>query len=432
MTLQPEKVTAFQRTVRFVVALGVFALGVAIAGYLIKTKPKTKKVPRENLGELVEVSVISRGPKQVRVEANGQVVPAQVVALSAEVGGRVVWVDEKLIPGSRVEAKRKLVRIDARDYKLALEAQRSMVNSALTALEVERSRKAIAEREWQLMGNGRPADALALRDPQLQSAEASVKAARSQLARAQLAAGKTVLAAPFNAIVKEKSADIGQLVGPQVPLVTLIGSDAYWVQVSVPIDRLKWLTIPGYSNPAPQAGEQASEGSTVRISQEIGSERICRMGRVLRLLGDLDPMGRMARVLVEIPDPLLEKADTARCAADPSIKDSDLPLLVGAYVTVAIEGKTVPDVVELPREAVRGGDRVYVMTDEHLLDIREVEIVWRQRDSVFVDAGLKAGDKVVTSPLPIAAQGMKLREPKTAAASAAASDSDTMPSGSGT
>ena len=111
MTVQPEKVTVFQRTVRFVLAGAVFLCGVMIAVYLVKTKPKSKKVPRENLGELVEVSAVARGPRRVDVEANGQVIPSQVVALSAEVGGRVVWMDEKLVPGSRVEARRKLLSL---------------------------------------------------------------------------------------------------------------------------------------------------------------------------------------------------------------------------------------------------------------------------------------------------------------------------------
>lgn len=399
-----EKLPLPQYIIRIVIALFVLGLGFGAMRYLVMTKPEPKKQARENLGELVEFVTVKPRTERVRVSANGQVIPARVVALTSEVGGRVVWLNENLIPGGRVASKDKIARIDGRDYSLAVQQQLSMVNSAQTALEVERSRKQIAEKEWQLMGGGKPADALALRDPQLASASASVKAAKSGLQRARLAVGKTLLKAPFNGLVQEKKVDVGQLVGPQVPLLTLIGTDVYWVQVSVPIDRLQWLDIPGVDG--------KTQGSTAEVIQDSGQGRICRKGTVLRLLGDLDPMGRMARVLIEINDPLLDKPDTPRCAPKAHIKDSNLPLLVGAYVSAEIEGHEIEQVIELAREAIRGGDRVYVMTDDDLLDIRDVNIVWRRPDSVLVASGLKTGERVVISPLSMVIDGMKLRLPK--------------------
>lgn len=401
-----DKPTTLQRIVRFIIAMTVLAAGVAVFMALVMTKPKPKKVAREHLGELVEVIEVKTRSQRVQVKANGQVIPAKAVAISAEVGGRVVWMNDKLIPGGRIPSGSKLVRIDGRDYRLALEQQRSMVNSAQTALEVERSRKEIAVKEWQIMGGNKPAEGtLALRDPQLKSAQAAVKAARSGFQRAQLAAGKTLVKAPFNAIVQQKNADIGQLVGPQVPLVTLVGSDAFWVQVAVPIDRLRWIDVPGL------AGVAEGAGSLSTVVQEAGLERICRKGRVLRLLGDLDPAGRMARVLIEIKDPMLDREDTARCDGADS-RGSNLPMLVGAYVTVTIDGEDVDNVVALNRDAVRNGKQVYVMNADDTLDIRDVTIAYRKPDQVLISEGLRTGDRVVTSPLPTATHGMKLRLPE--------------------
>ena len=398
-----EKPTVVQRIVRFIIAITVLLIGVGIFVYFIKTRPESKKIPREHLGELVEVIKVKTTDQRVTVEANGQVVPAQAVAISAEVGGRVVWMNDKLIPGGRLPAGTKLVRIDGRDYRLALEQQQSMVNSAMTALEVEKSRKEIAVKEWQIMGSGQPAEGtLALRDPQMKSAEAALKAARSGFMRAQLAAGKTLIKAPFNSIVQQKNADIGQLVGPQVPLVTLVGSDAFWVQVAIPIDRLRWINVPGLGGVAEGAGSPAT------VVQKAGLEQICRKGRVIRLLGDLDPAGRMARVLIEIDDPILDRPETPRCDG-PDVKGSNLPMLVGAYVTVDIDGDDVSDVVELSRDAIRNGNQVYVMTDEDTLDIRDVKIIYRRPENVLIGGGLKTGERIITSPLPTATAGMKLR-----------------------
>lgn len=384
--------------VRFIIAVAVLALGVVIFGYLAATRPEPKMVPRENLGELVEVIEVTPGTQQVRVDANGQVVPAKQVALSAEVGGRVVWLSKKLIPGARFTAGEQIARIDPREYNLALQQQFAQVDRAQTELELERSRKQIAEREWQLMGGGEDAGALALRDPQLRTAEAALKAARSGLNRARLSVAKTVLRAPFNAVVHQKSVDQGQLVGPASPVATLVGTDAFWVEVSIPMDHLSWIRVPGVD------GE--TEGSPAVIAQPLGDNQIRRQGEVIRLMPNLDPMGRMARVLVEIPDPLGLGDDSSE--ADSSAGE-DLPLLIGSYVAIAIDGRQLDHVIELPREAVRGGNTVFVAGKDNTLDIRDVDIVWRRPDSVLVGSGLEAGDRVIVSPLGAPVHGMPLR-----------------------
>jgi RND family efflux transporter MFP subunit len=384
-------------------------------------------VERVVLGELVEVIEVKPDRQKVWVPANGQVLPAQQVAMSSEVGGRVVWMSKKLIPGGRLAAGDTLVRIDPREYSLALEQQAAQVDRARTELQLEQSRKEIAEREWQLMGGGQPAEgSLAVRDPQMRTAEAALKAARSGLSQAKLSVTKATVRAPFNAMVHSKAVDLGQLVGPQFSLATLVGTDAFWVQVAIPLERLDWIQVPGVDG--------ATEGALVTISQRLGDKTITRQGKVLRLLPDLDPMGRMARILVEIPDPLGLAAGKAAAgdAAAAIAEKQELPLLIGSYVTVEIEGKEVDNAIELPRDAVRGGDEVYVMAGDGTLDVRQVSVVWRRPDSVLISAGLAAGDRVVVSPLQAAVKGMKLRTAQADAEGSRASKHDDKPgAGSG-
>src|SRR5690606_11471235 len=136
-------------------------------------------------------------------DATGTVVPARSVALSAEVGGRVTWMTPDLVPGGRIAANKPLLQIDARDYKLAVEQQYAAVDRARTELELERGRRKIAEREWELLGKGSGGDGnLALREPQMRTAEVAVKAAESGLERARLAVGRTKISLPFNALVQ--------------------------------------------------------------------------------------------------------------------------------------------------------------------------------------------------------------------------------------
>jgi multidrug efflux pump subunit AcrA (membrane-fusion protein) len=392
---------------RVAVVAGVLLLGVVVMVGLVKSKPEAKKVDSGQKAAPVEVATVKLASHKARVPASGVVVPSRQVLLAAEVGGRVVQMHRDLVPGGRLPRGTQLLRIDARDYKLAVDQQYAQVDRAQTELELEKGRKRIAEREWELLGKSPTAPSgggaagggaageggnLALREPQLRTAEAAVKAAASGLERARLAVGKAALSVPFNALVQSRSVDIGQLVAPGAPLATLVGTDTFWVQVSVPVGRLAWIDVPGLGG--------AATGSPAVIRQRTGEGEIVRRGTVIRLLGDLDPAGRMARLLIEIDDPLGLSAG----AEQPAI-----PLLIGAYVDVEIEGRELVQVAELPREALREGDAVYLVGPEDELEIRPVEVVWRQRDRVLVGKGLAAGDRVVLSPLPAPLARMKLK-----------------------
>ena len=85
-----------------------------------------------------------------------------------------------------------------------------------------------------------------------------------------------------------------------------------------------------------------------------------------------------------------------------------LPLLLGTHVRVEIQGRPMDDVVVLPRRALRDDASVWTLDGENRLRKREVEVVWRESGTVVVRDGLVAGDRVVTTPLAIATEGMKV------------------------
>mgnify|MGYP005608846153 FL=1 len=212
-----------------------------------------------------------------------------------------------------------------------------------------------------------------------------------------------MLRAPFNGFVKIEAVDVGQLVTPQMPLATLVGSDRFWVQVSVPVDRLTAVDVPGMN-------ADEGKGAVAVIAQDVGGQRIERTGRVLRLLGDLDPVGRMARLRVEIDDPLGLAAPPKPGSKQTSARPG-LPLLLGAFVEVAIEARELGEVIELPRLALRDGSGVYVYGPDGRLIVRDVKIAWRTEKTVLIREGVTAGEEVIVSRLPSAVPGMLLRKP---------------------
>ena len=120
----------------------------------------------------------------------------------------------------------------------------------------------------------------------------------------------------FNAVVRSKDTAVGAQVSTADRLAVLAGTDRFWIQVSLPTDRLEWITIPTRSGGA---------GSPVSV---IYQERHRRDGQVVRLLGELAPEGRMAQLLVAVDDPLGLKGPAGRP-----------PLLIGEFVRVEIQGR---------------------------------------------------------------------------------------------
>lgn len=399
-----------RKVIRVLLPLVALGAGIAVMVALVKSKPGAKKKAMDHRGTLVEVQTVKMAAHSVDVYANGTVAAEYTQVVSPEVGGRIIWLNDDIEVGSRFQAKEKVARIDGRDYYLAIQQQKAAVDSARTALEIEQGRRKIAEREWKAMGGKTaPKGSLALREPQLRTARMQIKAARSGLLRSKLTASKTLVRAPFNGIVIDKRASLRQLVMPGTPLITLASTDRFLVEVSVPLRRLDWIKVPGID------GVKAEEGSAVEVRQSVGEKYVVRMGRVIRMNARLDPRGRMAQLISSIEDPLNLNKDVKRPALDTKLDKaqlSGLPMLINAFVNVRIVGKQVHKAIEVPRIALHEGKLVYVRTQDNTLDIRHVHIVWRLKSAVLVDKGLADGDQIITSPLAVPLEGMKLRVAK--------------------
>ncbi len=396
--------------IRAVIAIVIVAGGVGVNKYLVSTKPQPKKSAFVDKGTVVEISEVKQNSSSITVRARGTVMPAREVVLGTEVGGKVINVAKNLQPGGKFAKGDVIARVDPSDYRIAVEQQFALVDSAAAQLQVEESRVAVAKREWEMFGSKSKGGAnkqLALREPQMRSATTQLKSAKSGLRRARLGVERTLLRAPFDGMVQERNVDLGQIVAPGAPLLRFVGTRSYWVQISVPVERLVWISVPGVNTKGP--------GSKVVVRHRIGDQLIEKEGRVLRLLSDVDPAGHMARVLIEVEDPLgtAQSAGEAQAPVQPEspAQASKLPLLLGTYVEVAIEGREAENIVELDRSALRDGSEVYVFTDQSTLEKRKVEVLWRQEGTVLLSSGLEPGEKIVISPLSAAIDGMKLRLP---------------------
>jgi RND family efflux transporter MFP subunit len=320
----------------------------------------------------------------------GTVIPAEEVTLTPQVSGQIVSLSPSVVPGGLVKTDDVLLEIDARDYEYAIQQCNQAMARAQLDLKLERGNQAVARAEYNLLDDmvSEQDRELVLREPHLKQVQAAWEASKAALAQAELNRDRCRIKAPFNGIIREKRVDRGATVSPATQLLTLTGTDAYWIEVVVRADELKWIQLPD---------DKDRDGSLVRVfdKSQWGSD-VYREGTVIRLLPDLETDGRMARLLVCVRDPL-------------SLNSGDLPLLlIGSYVRVEIRGKTIPTVIPVARDHQRNGDVVWIMNSENGLEIRPVEIVFRDKLIVYVRHGLEPGERIVVTDIEAPVENMPL------------------------
>ncbi|HDL63984.1 MAG TPA: efflux RND transporter periplasmic adaptor subunit, partial [Proteobacteria bacterium] len=282
----------------------------------------------------------------------------------------------------------EILKIDPEDYALAVKRKEGEVTRAEQEYRMELGRQDIARHEWSLLSDrGEPTDLdrdLALRQPQLIQAQSDLAVAWASLSQAELDLARTSVRAPFNSVVVSKDAELGSQISTSTMIGILVGTDEFWVSLTLPIADLSW-----FSAGAGDKGAKVLLRPTVPGKEGAGWE-----GRVIKKQADLEEKGRLARVIVSIPRPL---------------DNPDNPLLLGMYLTAKIVGRTIPGVLSIPRNALRGADQVWLIDPENRLETRPVEIVWSGRDRVLIRDTFATGDRLVVSALAAPVEGMLLK-----------------------
>lgn len=341
---------------------------------------------------LVNVVEVQRGTHRPVIVGTGVVGPAKEIELSPQVDGMITDVHPEFVPGGFIDRGETVVQIEPADYENLLRQRESELLQAETELRLEMGRQEIARQDFELFGEVPGADdpSLVLREPQLAAARVRVDAARSAVDQARLDLDRTTLISPFDAQVLSRTVNLGSQVNSGAPIACLIGVETYWVTATVPLSKIPLLRFP----------ESGADGAPVELRNRANwAPGVVRNGRLFKLIGALEADTRLARVVIEVHDPLARGADSAEVP----------PLLVGEYLEARIEGRPIENVVRLGREHVRTGDTAWVMDDEDKLRIRPLAIVFTDAAHAYVRSGLEDGERVVTTSLSAVTDGAALR-----------------------
>jgi RND family efflux transporter MFP subunit len=355
---------------------------------LVQSRQAPPRKPRPQLGPLVRVQPVAIGDVPVVVTAFGTVQPVAEIDVTPRVSGEAVEVSPHLVSGGFLAEGEVLLRIDPRDYELAVEKARAEVERARFEIVKAREEAAAARNEWESLyaGQGveRPGDdSLVFHGPHLKLAEANRAAAKARLEEEELALERTVVRAPFAARVRSEALDRGQLVTAGRSVARIYATDAAEIVFPVPDGDLGWLTrSPG------------KDGPRVTVRAEFAGRAGVWTGRIVRTEGVVDEKTRTVNLVARVEEPYANPA---------------APLTVGLFVTGELQGRTLRRVASVPRGAVREGDTVWVADEQSRLRIRPVTVARSEGPRVYIAEGLAAGERLVVSRLDAATEGMEIR-----------------------
>ena len=404
-----QQATNPNRRLKIISTFAVAIIGIAFAIMLAKSAKKPEsKIPQPKL-PAVEVKIAEATRHTYRIQSQGTALPRTSIRLVSEVSGKVVSVAKSFDVGQIFTKGDVLLKIDARDYELALAQARSQVAQAQLRLQMEVKEADVVRREWELLNQGEPSG-LQAREPQLASARAALEAALAAEEAAKRNLDRCEIRAPFDGMVARAGVRPGQFAALATPLGELFATDVVEVRLPLIASDLCFIDLP-----RPGAKVALGQAPKVTLSARAGERRTEWLGHIVRSEETVDPMNRMVYVVAQVIDPYgLAKRDGA-------------PLRSGTFVRASIEGRTQENVIVLPRHALRGKNQVWIVCEKSTLQewlgyrepshhkrliFRSVDVSFADAKQVIVAAGIQQGEQVVVSLLAAVVDGMgvKVRE----------------------
>lgn len=369
---------------------------IVVVVILASNRPEPPEREAVEAAMLVDTIAAERAGDHFIVEAQGTVQPRTQTTLIPEVSGKVTRIADAFVAGGFFQAGEVLIEIDPSDYETALMQAEAELAAARARLSDEQSRSEQARRDWQqLHGGEREPSDLVLRIPQLEQARASVQAAEAAVARAERDLERTRLSLPYSGMVRSRSVDIGQYVSVGTTLGQAFAVDIAEVRLPLPDRDLAFVNLP-------QPGREQGPRPEVRFFGDVSGERGSWTGEIVRTEGVVEESTRLTYAVARIEDPYGLLGE-----------DRPVPLPMGTYVRAEIEGRSAAGLIELPREALRDGDRLFVADDENRLEIRSVDVVRSTTRRVYLANSIEPGERVITTAItaPIPGTRLNVREP---------------------
>ena len=363
---------------RFLVIAGILVAAVLGMMSLSSLKPPVPTRPPAETAPLVEVLDLAAGSYTFSVASRGTVAPVTQTTLSAEVAGTIVGLADAFVAGGGFSAGELLMTIDPTNYEVA----------------VARAEASVRQRQIEYDGAKKLREQGYRAEAELLSAKAALESANADLVRARRDLDRTKIRVPYDGIVRARQAELGDYVAPGSVLGRVFATDRVEVRLPLPDVDLAFVELPTLDDPdaAPPA---------VTLSGQYRGQPASWSGQIVRTEGVVDEATRMVFAVASVDDPY------RRYAGEESLNATPLP--AGTFVTAAINGISVDDVVRIPRSLIRGNDQVVFVDDEDLIRLRNLDFLRLDQDYAYVSVDQLEERRVVLTVLEAPLNGMRVR-----------------------
>ena len=372
---------------KLVAPLLILALSAAIFVALVSNQPTLQTTVKEPVPVAVRALEINTGPMQLSVNSEGNVQPSVETKLVAQVAGEVIDVSDSLVAGGEFSKGDILLRLDPRDYEIAV----TRSQAAMSRAEAEQRFAAEEAARIKSLYGDELASIAELQNAErlLAVANAALADAKAALMRATVDLERTVFRAPFNGRVRGENVDAGQFVAKGSMIATLYDTDRLQVRLPLADSQLAYLDA-SYA----QTGLAGDTPANVLLTADYAGDTQTWGAKLLRTEGDISVKSRFLHVIVEVTN---------------TLSSNGVRLPVGLFVDAAIEGRTVDNLVSVPRTALRPDNSVMVINEHNQLEFRDVSIFKLSDSDVLISEGLLSGERISISPLQFVVEGMPVK-----------------------
>ncbi len=449
-----------------IVAAGVFGFRALV--YKPEAEASNEK-PRS--APLVYTEAIRPHEGSLDIAVDGVVAPFREIEVAAEVAGKVVFKDDACNGGRFVTRGMRLIKIDPRDYELAvrrLENQLEKADANIEELQVEISNSAelikLAEDEVELEQNevNRLAGLIQERvvtDSTLDRAKQTELAARNSLVQlknqlellktrqrglasardlvvtdleqAKLDLERTEISAAVDGVVIDDMVERDSFVQKGEPLFKLEDTSAVEVKCRLKMEELNWVWRQAgqeFNGLGPDSAGYQIPQIPVTVTYRISDRKNVHYeweGVLARFDGiGLDEATRTVPCRVRVDRPREVKVVSHRKGTSDETPASGGPpaLVRGMFVTVTFHVDQPSPLLLIPERAVQPGKSVWLVNDGQLNEKRALDLIEliqvrgdasEEQSYWLVEAattGLAAGDRVVVPPFGVLSNGENVRE----------------------
>ena len=403
---------------RIVLPIVVLATSIAIAAFLMNSRPELASAPPEERVWVVEAVEVAYGELQPELMLFGEVIAGREVEMRALVAGSVVALGDNFVEGGSVRRGELLVAIDPFESQALLDERTAQLNEAraraeeivtssqseseavereieqagmiaddVARYEVLRSRGTVSQKALDdaKLALSRQREAVIVRRnafdtwaTKLAQQNAVIDRLEVGVRRARRDLDRTRLLAPMDGFLSDATAAIGRRLSINDRVARLVAAEAMEVHLNLSDSQYGRLLDEG-----------GLKGRAVRVVWKVGARSVVADAIIERTGARIDAASGGVPVYAR-----LEGVDLGS------------PLRPGAFVEVTLDDRRYSDVARLPESALHG-DTVYAVEGDRLA-ARRVEVIARHGEDVVVRGELQDGDRVVTTHFTEIAPGVKV------------------------